>query len=357
METLELTETAAELATRPTPPRALNRGPSPIALVGLGVSIAFLYLFLRNVDWSALTASLAQAHYIYVLPALAVWFFGLWIRTLRWKLMVRHMKDVPMGRLLSAMSIGFMATNLLPARVGEIVRAAALARTERLKVSGVFATIVVERIFDVLSILVFMVLVLLYLPARGEDAATLQSLRMFGGLFAAVIAGAVLFLVLLRLYPARVKVALAPVLGRLPGGLAHHISAALDNFVEGLGMLSGWGEMAAISVLSLLLWLTIGMINWVLAFAFEIEISVLGACMIFVVTAFAIALPQAPSFIGVFHVAVETSLKLLHVGTVSAKSFAIVLWAISVLPSIFLGLWFLWRGGLSLGELTETRVS
>ncbi|MBI3893079.1 MAG: flippase-like domain-containing protein [Candidatus Wallbacteria bacterium] len=336
-----------------TEPRARRTGTNPIVWIGIGVSLAFLYLFLRNVQWQELTASLAEAHYVYVLPALALWFTTLWLRCLRWKVMIRHLKPTSMGSLASAMSIGFMATNLLPARVGELVRAAALARSERLKVSGVFATIVVERIFDVLSLLFFMMLVLLYLPARGEHAATLEKLRFFGGLFAAVIAAVVTFLVMLRAYPAQVKRALGPILARLPEGFAQHVSSALENFVEGLGMLSGWTELLVVSVLSLVLWLNIGLINWALSFAFDIHISVLGACSIFVVTAFAIALPQAPSFIGVFHVAVETSLRLLEVGTVSAKSYAIVLWAISVFPPVVLGLYFLWRGHLTLGELTR----
>ena len=352
-----MTEATARLMTEPLPPKARKSGSGPIVWVGIGVSVVFLYVFLRNVQWHELATSLAEAHYVYVLPALGFWFLTLALRVWRWQVMVRHLKPVAAQRLLSALSIGFMATNLLPARVGELVRAAALARTERLKISGVFATIVVERVFDVLSLLFFMVLVLLYLPARGEHAATLEKLRLFGGLFGAVIAVVVVFLVLLRAYPDRVKRALAPLLGRLPERAAHQIQVALDNFVEGLGMLSGWGELFAISALSLAVWLNIGLINWALSFAFDLKISVLGACMIFVVTAFAIALPQAPSFIGVFHVAVETSLRLLEVGTVSAKSYAILLWAISVLPSIVIGLWFLWRGGLSLSELTESRAS
>src|SRR5207249_967788 len=104
---------------------------------------------------------------------------------------------------------------------------------------------------------------------------------------------------------------------------------------------------------SLLLWFVIGLINWTLAFAFSIPISLIGAWLISVFTAFAIALPQAPSFIGVFHVAVETSCKLLGVGTVSAKSYAIILWAVSVFPPIVVGLYFLWRDGMTLADLTK----
>jgi len=117
--------------------------------------------------------------------------------------------------------------------------------------------------------------------------------------------------VLLRAWPDRVKQGLEPFLRLLPKGVSQKIHEILDNFAEGLGMLSGWTELVMITSLSLLLWLTIGLINYAVSFAFDIPMTFLGACLIFVVTAFAIALPQAPSFIGVFTSPVETSLKIL----------------------------------------------
>ncbi|MBI4872757.1 MAG: flippase-like domain-containing protein [Candidatus Riflebacteria bacterium] len=339
---------------RQTPAETGSLG-KPIVWVGLGVSLVCLYFFLRNVEWPELWASLTQARYVYIVPALGFWFLMLYIRALRWQVMVRHLRPVGIGSLMSSTLIGFMASGLLPARAGEIVRAAVLARKEKLGVSSVFATIVVERIFDLLAVLFFLVLVLIYLPVAGQHAALMGNLRFFGGLFAAVIAGAIVFLTLLRLWPHRVKRFFSPLLSRLPPRFAHQVEAILDNFIEGLGMLTGLRDLVSISALSLVLWLVIGLINWALSFAFDIQMSVLGGCLIFVFTAFAIALPQAPSFIGVFHVAVEKSLLLLSVSTISAKSYAIVLWTISLFPPIVLGLAILWHEGFSLGELTRIR--
>jgi hypothetical protein len=269
--------------------------------------------------------------------------------------MVRHLKPVRMTSLISSTLIGFMASGVLPARAGEIVRAAVLARQEGLKVSGVFATIVVERLCDLLAVIFFLMLVLFYLPVSGDNAAIMDRLRFFGFVFGAIIAAAMAFLAALKTWPHRVKQALSPVTNRLPGRAAHQVEVILDNFIEGLGMLRGWWEALSIGALSLLLWLVIGLINWSLSFAFDIQMSVLGGCLIFVVTAFAIAVPQAPSFIGVFHVAVETSLRLLDVTSVSAKSYAIVLWAVSLVTPIVLGTLALWWAGLSLGDLTRAK--
>ncbi len=337
-----------------TSPREAARGRmSPIVWIGFGISFVFLYLFLRNVHWGELSTSLTQANYFYLIPALALWVLTAAIRAVRWQIMVRHLRPIPFLSLFSAVNIGFMATALLPARAGELVRAAVLGKKENLKVTSVFATIVVERILDLLTVVFFLVLALLYLPANGEHAETLDNLRFFGGLFAVVIAGAILFLAMLKVWPERVKQVLAPILRKLPEGVRVRIHGILDNFIEGLEMLSSWTEALSMAALSLLLWFSIGLINWTLSFAFGIEMSILGGCLIFVVTAFAIALPQAPSFIGVFHVAVETSLKLLSVTTTLAKSYAIVLWAVSILPPVALGFYFLSRDGLSLLELTK----
>ena len=327
----------------------------PIVWIGFAVSVVFLYFFLRNVHWAELASSLEDAHYIYILPALFLWFVMLWVRALRWQVMVRHLKPVSMMSLCSSTLIGFMASGVLPARAGEIVRAAVLARREGLKVSGVFATIVVERLCDLLAVIFFLMLVVFYLPVSGANAAIMDRLRFFGFVFGAIIAAAVVFLAMLKTWPDRVKQVLSLATSRLPGKGAQQVEAILDNFIEGLGMLRGWREVLWITVLSVLLWLVIGLVNWSLSFAFDLHMSVLGGCLIFVVTAFAIAVPQAPSFIGVFHVAVETSLRLLDVTSVSAKSYAIVLWAVSAITPIVFGTLALWLEGMSLGELTRAK--
>jgi uncharacterized membrane protein YbhN (UPF0104 family) len=106
-------------------------------------------------------------------------------------------------------------------------------------------------------------------------------------------------------------------------------------------------------MLSLIIWLFNAASIYVLCHSFGIGLSFAGACFVVVCIALAIALPQAPGFIGVFHIATQKSLDVFGIGLSSAQSFAILLWAISIVPVTVAGLLFLWREGMSFGEISH----
>jgi len=102
-----------------------------------------------------------------------------------------------------------------------------------------------------------------------------------------------------------------------------------------------------------MVWLLNAASVYVLCYSFDIGLSYAGACFVTVCIALAVALPQAPGFIGVFHIATQKSLDVFGIGLSSAQSFAILLWAISVIPVTIAGLLFLWREGISFGEISH----
>ena len=122
-------------------------------IIGLLVSLVFLYLAFRKVDFSELWSALKGANYWYILPNIVLVILSMWMRAYRWKFMIHPIKKVGLGRLFSTVMIGFMANNVLPARLGEFVRAYSLGAKENISKSATFATIVIERIFDGFAIL------------------------------------------------------------------------------------------------------------------------------------------------------------------------------------------------------------
>ena len=128
------------------------------------VSIVCSWLFVRNIEWSLLKNALRDANYWYVIPTLILTLLVYVVRALRWQGLLSHIKRVSVLNLLSITSIGFMANNILPARVGEVLRPFILYKKENVKFSTSVATVIVERIFDMLGLIIFTVAVIALLP-------------------------------------------------------------------------------------------------------------------------------------------------------------------------------------------------
>ena len=136
-----------------------------IFIAGILISIICSWLFARKIEWSQLSVALKDAKYIYIIPTLILIFVSHYLRAVRWSALIAPIKRVSVLNLFSATMIGFMANCVLPARVGEIIRPVMVAKKEKVKVTASFATVVMERIFDLLSIIVFASLLFFFLPA------------------------------------------------------------------------------------------------------------------------------------------------------------------------------------------------
>jgi len=125
--------------------------------VGIGISIFFLFLLFRKIDFDKLLAALAEMDYRYLLPAVLFTFISYFFRAVRWRFLLLPMKKTLMRNLFPATIIGYMANNLLPARLGEFVRAYVLGEKESLDKSAVFANLVVDRLFDGFTVILILV--------------------------------------------------------------------------------------------------------------------------------------------------------------------------------------------------------
>src|SRR3972149_10677263 len=135
-----------------------------IFILSIIVSIVCSWLFVRKIEWSLLKNALKEANYWYVIPTLIVALLIYIVRALRWQGLLSHIKRVSVLNLLSITLIGFMANNILPARVGEVLRPFILYKKEDVKFSTSLATVIVERIFDMLGLIIFTVVVITLLP-------------------------------------------------------------------------------------------------------------------------------------------------------------------------------------------------
>src|SRR5438045_3893962 len=121
--------------------------------LSLVVSAVFLGFAARGVNWHEAGEALARAHYWYVVPIFPITVWSLYIRAERWRVLLRPVGTPAMKTLVAATNIGFMANNVLPLRVGEVIRPLLVSRKEHEPLSGVLATVLLERIFDMFTIL------------------------------------------------------------------------------------------------------------------------------------------------------------------------------------------------------------
>ena len=133
--------------------------------IGIVVSVVALYLAMPpRAEWANVAAAFARVHYLYVLPIALISVYSIIVRCQRWRLLLRPVGAIPLLPLVSATAIGFLCNMVLPLRVGEVVRPVLLARRTATPVSSILASVVLERLLDMLTILVFLGLVMCLVP-------------------------------------------------------------------------------------------------------------------------------------------------------------------------------------------------
>ncbi|MGH2543932.1 MAG: lysylphosphatidylglycerol synthase transmembrane domain-containing protein, partial [Ardenticatenaceae bacterium] len=137
-------------------------------VLGLLVSALFLFWALQGLRLDEFWTQIQQANYVWLLPGVAVYFVGVWARTWRWHYLLRPLRVIPVNRLFPVVCIGYAGNNIYPARAGELLRAYVLKQQDGIPVSANLATVVVERIFDGLVMLAFVVLALPFTTVGTE---------------------------------------------------------------------------------------------------------------------------------------------------------------------------------------------
>jgi len=246
-----------------------------------------------------MAAGIGQVGFLWVLASVAGALIGLVIRAVRWRFLIAGGDAIGSWSLVSATFIGITANNLLPARLGEVVRAWVLARREQTSVPTVLASIVVERLLDVLTALVLLGLALaVSSDLGGEAASTLQQTGR--AVLAAVAVGMSLLLSALYFREQLVRAGERWAAGSGRPWMMKALDGA-ERFVEGLAGLRGGVHPVTVAGLSFLVWMVAIASFYVLAQGFHLGLTPAQTTLVFVVVLFGVAMPSAPGFVGTFH--------------------------------------------------------
>jgi len=320
-------------------------------LLGIGVSLFFLVLLFRKIDFNQLAAAFRTIDYRYLAAAVVITLFSYSFRAVRWHYLVLPLKKAAPGTLLAATIIGYMGNNLLPARLGEFLRAIVLAEKEQLEVSAVFATLVIDRLFDGFTVLLILLLTFftVQLPPGMEE---IQQGLVTGGyvtltLYAAVIA----FMVVLKRATARTIHVVALLLRPLPEVVSGRVIPLLGSFISGIRLTAKPGELAALLLSSLIIWASAAWPIDLILKAFNIQLPFSAALFILVFLVFAVMVPAAPGYVGTYHAACMYGLMAFALPKEQSLSVALVVHAVSYFPVIFFGIYFLWKEKISFATL------
>jgi len=312
-------------------------------LIGIFISLVFLYFAFRGVDYHKLWEALRGVNFFYLFLFMIAIIFLMWIRAYRWKFMVDPLKKVGYSSLFSSTMIGFMANNVLPVRLGELVRAYSLGTKENISKSAAFATIAMERVFDGFSLLFILWLTLLFFPLSGSSEKVAELVRKGANL--ALLANLLLFLILilLELKPDPILNFIKRRLRFLPGKLSEKAEVILDKFSSGVRVFKDLPRVSWIFLWSLILWAGIGISNYLVFLAFDLHPPIQASFILMVVVTLGVIIPSSPGYVGTAHFFTIIGLSLVPFTITKAQSvsFSIVLHASQYIPVTILGLIYL----------------
>lgn len=321
------------------------------AALGIAISVALMWWLFRGLDFGAFMTEVRQANLWLFTAAVVVATSAYAIRAVRWGVLLEPVApNTSFYNRWATIMVGFMANNVLPARLGEFVRAYAINRVEPVPVSAAFGTLVMARLLDGVGVLVFL-LIALAMPTFPDDAQILgQPVLLFARGFAWILGAALLVLFLLLLWPVR-TVALADRVFRavLPARAAEWLVGALRAFLDGVSALRSPALLTRSLAWSLIHWAFYGLSFWLALVAFDIHVGYAGALFVQAMVAFGVAVPSAPGFVGTWHAAARVALAGAYgVAEPQALAFATSFHLGGFIPITALGLYYAWKLGISL---------
>ena len=333
--------------------------------IGLLVGGVLLALFFLTTDWGRLLEALADANYLYLAPAIVLYQVSVVIRTLRWQFLLRPMRQVKVARLYPVVVVGYMANNLLPMRIGEFVRSYYLGEREDVSKTSALATIIVERLLDAVTLLVFIAITAIFVPlivlAEGFGEGSSVPWPFLAAAVSLPFLMAFLALVWAAYMPSRAAALLQAIIRPLPGTARARLRPLIDALLQGLQALGRPRNVAVLFLLSVPIWLFEVGLFFVLGYSFGLEnvydSPLQMAVALVLVTAIGnigSSVPAAPGGIGLFEVVAQKTMVLLPLATVDpsvAGAYVLVVHAVLLLPMIALGQLFLLAESISLRSL------
>ena len=322
-------------------------------IVVVVLALALLGLFLRNVDFVGVAREIMRAHPGWLFLSLVTIIVNLVIRAWRWQFLLEPLGKASFANSFRATAVGFAARSFLPAAAGELVRPYFLSRREPMSATGAFATIVIERLLDTITVLVLLASYVFFFSgtASTDNPTALAAVKWAGATAGVVSILALLVLFVMAGNPARLAAMFQRLEQIVPSAFAGLIARIAEKFATGLGAIRRPGQIVATLIWSFPLWLCIALGIWSVAQAFRLDVPFAGSFLIIALLTIGVLIPT-PGSVGGFHEAFRLGVTLFYGASDSAAvGAAIVLHALSVGSPFVLGVFFAAQEGLNLAGI------
>jgi uncharacterized protein (TIRG00374 family) len=324
-------------------------------VIAVLLAVGLVAVFLRNAELSRVWEAMRTARPELLAAAVGLTLITYVIRTERWQYLLEPLGKTRFKVAFRATVIGFAASSVLPARAGEVLRPYLLARREGLSATATFATIIVERILDLVAVLMLLAIYLIAFDTgmAARDSALFSAIRLGGLVMAPLAVTALVVMFVLAGHPDWLHAGLASAKRIFPARLSSLLGRITRLFSEGFGILRRPERMLASMGWTLVLWVVICMETWVVAMAFGIDMPFAGSWLMLALLVVGIAVPT-PGGVGGFHEAFRLgATAFFGADNNAAVGAAILLHAASFVPVTVLGLWYATQEGLNMKGITD----
>lgn len=323
--------------------------------VSVLASLVILGFLGFRLEWETFLHELGGIKLLHLPILVLLVFAAFWIRALRWRHLLPTDASISRRPLLEATLVGFTASFVLPLRAGEIIRPWVLSRWQPVSFSVGFASIVTERVFDALMLMVLFGLTLGHigeappLVAAGANVMAVLALSIL-----ALMIYSYLFSDRMVRFGERV---ITTVIGRRHPKLSGKLIHMIDEFMIGLRGISSFRELAWVIFWSVCLWLEIVLLYQAGLWSFGLDPSLWVGVTVCVMISLAVAAPGAPGFLGTFQLGCVVSLTLYGFSEEFAMAYSVVLHSLQVLCVVLAGFLILHRRGLHLTDIRKEALA
>lgn len=299
-------------------------------LLGIMLSSFFLYIAFRSTDFSQVLESVRGIHIWVLLVSPVLLLLAFWFRAMRWCVLLSPMTRVPLVSLFATIMIGYLALNILPFRLGELVRVVTLGEKENLGKISILGTIVVEKVFDVLMLLAMLLFSFFFLSVSFSDQAIIW-IKTFSLLGLGVLLVTLVLIITIRFQQKKLINLTRKIFFRFPG-LNLRIEKGIISLGQGFSTVRTFYDLFRIIFYSFLVWLATAGYYFLLMYGFNTDVGhnlanlvgFDGSIFLIAALSFGVSVPAGPAAVGAFELAAITALFTMGVSRVLAESYAII---------------------------------
>ncbi len=304
-----------------------------------------VYAF-RNLDWEIFIQQVSQVNLFWIILAVILMVYSVWIRALRWKLILEPIESFPTHTLFGSCMIGYFGNNVLPFRLGEVLRAYSISRGKSISLSSAFGTLILERLLDMLGLIALMGILMIFYPLAGWISGIAYGIIILTiGLF-------VLIIWVGKASKNRYDSIQSFVDKR--SGVTHKIFQFLLNIMDGVTALKNTKHVSAIIFYTVISWVIYYVDAWMISQALNVNIGWIGIGIVLATATLSIIVPAAPGYIGTYHAAiVYVGTTLFALSLPVAQTFAVIIHAIGFVPFVTIGAVYFFKSSLHFSDIQK----